>query len=224
MSINMVQGQSVILEKIEYDFSKVTIGLGWDIREPKKNMMPSFLEAPFRSKQESYDYDLDTFALLLNKKGKIPDLPDDVIYYGNLKSKDGSIEHCGDNLTGKGSGDDEQIYIQLSSVPSHYHQILIGVNIYLGTERKQDFSGVENAVVRACDANGKEICRFNLSGSVYHGQTGMLLGNLYKRNGLWKFLAMGEPKLGNLQSLVDGFTAPEILGEGRSNIRLSLEK
>ncbi len=109
MSINMVQGQSIIMEKSEYDFSKVIIGLGWDIREPKKSAIPSLFGDFFRAKEESYDYDLDTFALLLNEKGKIPDLPNDVIYYGNLKSKDSSIEHCGDNLTGQGVGDDEQI-------------------------------------------------------------------------------------------------------------------
>jgi tellurium resistance protein TerD len=219
MPINMVQGQSVILEKEDYDFTKVTIGLGWDIRELPKKMIPSFL-----SKKKTFQYDLDTFAFLLNENGKIPELPDDVIYYNNLKSKDGSIEHGGDNLTGKGDGDDEQIYIRLSSLSHQYHQIIVGVNIHQGEERKQDFVGIKNAYVRACDTNGKEVCRFDLSKNIYHGHTTMLLGNLFKRNGHWKFLALGEPKLGNLQDLVGGFISKDDLTKVPSTIKLSLHK
>jgi len=219
MSINMVQGQSVILEKSEFDFSKVTIGLGWDIREAKKGVISFF--AP---KSVEYNYDLDAFSLLLDEKGKIRNLFEDVIYYKNLKSKDGTIEHLGDNLTGHGEGDDEQIQIQLSSVAQHYAQIIVGVSIYRGEDRNQDFFGVKNAYVRACDANDQEVCRYDLANNKYQGHTIMLLGNLYQRQGRWKFLAMGDPKLGDLQDLMGGYIPRELIRAGKSDFRLPLDK
>ncbi len=211
----MVQGQSVKLERLDFDFSKVTIGLGWDIRDEKKGVF-----APFAAKKIDYGYDLDAFALLLDIKGKIVSLQEDVIYYRNLRSKGGAIEHLGDNLTGEGEGDDEQIQILLSAVPDRYSQIIIGVNIYKGEERKQDFMGVKNAFVRACDANGQEICRYDLAKNIYHGHATMLLGNLYRRDNRWKFLALGEAKLGNLQTLVGGLLNPDT----QSGTELSLDK
>ena len=219
MSINMEPGQSVIFEKSDSDFSKVVFGLGWDIREEKNQFIPSFF-----GKKESFNFDLDAFALLLDDRGKVQVVPDDLIYYGNLKSGNGHIEHKGDNLTGQGEGDDEQIEINLSALSERHHQIIVGVNIHKGVERKQDFSRVENAFVRVCDAGDKEVCRFNLTTHRYKGHTTMFLGNLYKRQNRWKLLALGEPKLGNLQDLLIGFSSPELLKNKRVIDQMNWEK
>ena len=105
----------------------------------------------------------------------------------------GSVRHCGDNLTGAGDGDDEQIIVELNRVPANYTKIVFTVTIYQARERKQQFGMIRNAFIRVVDAdNGKELCKFNLSEN-YDGRTAMVFGEVYRHNGEWKFGAIGEP-------------------------------
>ena len=111
----------------------------------------------------------------------------DVVYFGNLNHKSRAVNHMGDNLTGAGDGDDEQIVIDLSSLPSEYDRIGIVVNIYQARERNQHFGLIQNAFIRIVDAdNHQEMCKYNLSEN-YTGMTAMIFGELYKNNGVWKF-------------------------------------
>ncbi|NJK38971.1 MAG: TerD family protein [Oscillatoriales cyanobacterium RM2_1_1] len=186
MAINLQKGQSIVLDKSEFDLSRLTMGLGWDVAKPKGGFTGLF--------GGSKDFDLDGYAVLLDTNGKVKDYKQDVIYYGHLKSQDGTVVHSGDNLTGQGSGDDEQIIIQLNAIADRYSQILLGVSIYDAQPRKQHFGMVENAFVRAVDASGKEIARYSLSGETsYTGKISMLMGEIYKENVQWKFKALGTP-------------------------------
>ncbi|MEB3281436.1 MAG: TerD family protein [Lyngbya sp.] len=198
MAINLKKGQSIVLDKSEYDLSKLTMGLGWDVAKPK-GLIEGFLG-------KTVDFDLDGYALLLNRNGKLKNYKEDVIYYAHLESKDQTVVHSGDNLTGAGSGDDEQIFLYLNSLPEVYERIVLGVNIYEGVARKQHFGMVENAFVRAVDASGIEIARYSLSGeNSYEGKISMLMGEVYKENGQWKFKALGNPIESDLNGIVRSF-------------------
>ena len=117
----------------------------------------------------------------------------DVVYYGNLTHRSGAVRHCGDNLTGAGDGDDEQIIVELAKVPAEYDKIVFTVNIYQAYQRKQNFGMIRNAFIRVVDADsGKELCKYNLSEN-YDGKTAMIFGEVYRYNGEWKFGAIGEP-------------------------------
>lgn len=152
------------------------------------------------------DFDLDSYALLLGENGKLNNYKEDVIYYSNLESKDKAVVHSGDNLTGAGDGDDEQILVKLSSLSAQYHKIIFGVNIYNGKERKQHFGLVENAFVRAVDAAGKEIARYRLSNDPsYEGKLNMLIGEVYREGGEWKFKAVGNPLAEDFNGVVGSF-------------------
>ena len=116
----------------------------------------------------------------------------DVVFFGNLKHKSGAVKHMGDNLTGAGEGDDEQIVVQLDLLPSRYDKIIFVVNIYEADKRKQDFGMIKNAFIRIIDAdNGQELMKYNLSEN-YDGKTGMVFGEVYRHNGEWKFNAIGQ--------------------------------
>ena len=118
----------------------------------------------------------------------------DVIFFNNLRHSSGNIWHTGDNLTGEGEGDDEQIIVKLSQLDACYDKIVILVSIYRGTERGQDFGQVENAFIRAVDARGQEMLRYDLSNEEkYDGMCSMIFGEFYRRNGGWKFRAIGTP-------------------------------
>ena len=195
MAINLKQGQTINLEKDVYDLSSVTIGLGWDVKEQKKGLFSSL----FSSEKEA-DYDLDAIAFLLDANGKVANMGDrrlvggDVIFFNNLRHSSGNIWHTGDNLTGEGEGDDEQIVVQLSRLDARYDKIVILVSIYRGNERHQDFGQVENAFIRAVDAKGQEMLRYDLSNEEkYDGMCSMIFGEFYRRNGGWKFRAIGMP-------------------------------
>ena len=137
--------------------------------------------------------DCDAFALLL-KNGKLTG-KEDIVYFGNLTHKSRSVMHMGDNLTGEGEGDDEQIMIDLNQVPSEYDRIVIAVNIYQAEARNQHFGMIKNAFVRLVDArNNNEMCIYNLTEN-YSGQTAMLFGEVYRYNGEWKFSAIGTGNL-----------------------------
>ncbi|WP_293149062.1 MULTISPECIES: TerD family protein [unclassified Microcoleus] len=197
MAINLTKGQSIVLSKSEFDLSRLTMALGWDVAKAKTGLF---------GRSSGANFDLDSYALLLGENGKLKNYKEDVIYYSHLESKDKTVVHSGDNLTGAGDGDDEQIFVKLSSLPVEYHKIILGVNIYDGPARKQHFGMVENAYVRAVDAAGKEIARYRLSNDPsYEGKINMLMGEVYREGGEWKFKALGNPLAEDLNGVVGSF-------------------
>lgn len=180
MSISLQKGQKVSLSKENAGLSKVVIGLGWDEVQQKRGLF-----AP-----KPQDIDCDASALLLTG-GRLAD-KDDVVYFGNLRHKSGTVQHMGDNLTGAGEGDDEQIVVDLSRVPEQYDRIVIVVNIYQAVNRRQHFGMIQNAFIRLVDSrNNNEMCKYNLTEN-YSGMTAMIFGEVYRHNGEWKFNAMGQ--------------------------------
>lgn len=176
MSVKLQKGQKVSLSKENVGLSRIIVGLGWDEVEQKHHGF-------FAPKPKPID--CDAFALLL-KNGKLTG-KEDIVYFGNLTHKSRSVMHMGDNLTGEGEGDDEQIMIDLNQVPSEYDRIVIAVNIYQAEARNQHFGMIKNAFVRLVDArNNNEMCIYNLTEN-YSGQTAMLFGEVYRYNGEWKF-------------------------------------
>ncbi len=182
MSVNLQKGQKVDLTKGNAGLKTLVVGLGWD-EAPKKFSL--------FSKQE--DIDCDASAILINgQTGKLNG-PVDVVYYGQLMHRSGAVRHCGDNLTGAGDGDDEQIIVELTKVPADFSKIEFVVTIYQARERKQHFGMIKNAFIRIVDADtGTELCKYNLSEN-YDGKTAMVFGEVYRYNGEWKFSAVGEP-------------------------------
>lgn len=190
MSVSLQKGQKVSLTKDNAGLSKVVIGLGWDEAQKKAGF--------FAKKPESIDCDASAFAL---QGGKLV-YKEDIIYFGNLRHPTGTIQHMGDNLTGAGEGDDEQIIVELARVPAEYDRIVIVVNIYQAVQRKQHFGMIKNAFIRLVDArNNKEMCKYNLTEN-YSGMTAVIFGEVYRHNGEWKFNAIGQgtndPGLGQL--------------------------
>ena len=181
MAINLQKGQKVSLSKDNAGLSKVVIGLGWDEVPRKKGG----LVAP-----KPQAVDCDASAILL-QNGRLVD-KEDLVYFGNLRHRSGTVQHMGDNLTGAGEGDDEQIIVDLASVPAQYDRIVIVVNIYGAVKRKQHFGMIQNAFIRLVDSrNNNEMCRYNLTED-YSGMTAMIFGEVYRHNGEWKFNAMGQ--------------------------------
>ncbi len=190
MSISLQKGQKVSLSKDNAGLAKIIVGLGWDEVKQSRGL--------FAPKPQPVD--CDASAILL-KNGKLMD-KDDLVYFGNLNHKSGTISHMGDNLTGAGDGDDEQIVIDLSRVPQEYDRIVIVVNIYGAVQRKQHFGMIQNAFIRLVDARtNNEMCKYNLTDN-YSGMTAMIFGEVYRHNGEWKFSAIGQgtndPGLGEL--------------------------
>lgn len=186
MSVNLQKGQKVDLTKGNSGLKTLVVGLGWD-EAPKK----------FSLFSRQQDIDCDASALLINaQSGKLAG-PVDVVYYGQLMHRSGAVRHCGDNLTGAGDGDDEQIIIELNKVPADYSKIVFVVTIYQARERNQQFGMIRNAFIRVVDADtGKELCKYNLSEN-YDGKTAMIFGEVYRYNNEWKFGAIGEPTTDN---------------------------
>jgi len=206
MAINLVKGQTIDLRKNDkgesFDLSSVTIGLGWDVR--KKGGLFGKL---FGSEEEE-EYDLDAIGFLLNAQGKIANFgrsvqkgshtismfEGDVVYFNSMQHPSGNIWLTGDNRTGAGDGDDEQIIVKLDSLGNEFDRIVFVVAIYQGRKNHQHFGMVENAFIRAVDRNGKEIARFSLSGDhTFNGTCSMTFAEVYRRDGSWKFRAIGEP-------------------------------
>lgn len=179
MSISLQKGQKVSLSKDNAGLSRIIVGLGWDEVKQKSG---------FFSKPQAID--CDASAILL-KGGKFRD-KDDVVYFGHLRHGSGAVQHMGDNLTGAGDGDDEQIIIDLSEVPLEYDRIVIVVNIYSAAQRRQHFGMIQNAFIRLVDTrNNNEMCRYNLTEN-YTNMTAMIFGEVYRRDGEWKFNAIGQ--------------------------------
>jgi len=180
--INLVKGQKIDLTKGNAGLSSVIVGLGWDPAEPARGF--------FGIKKQA-NVDCDASALMLNENGKLIK-KGNLICFHNKQSPCNSVIHSGDNLTGDGDGDDEQIRVNLSAVPADVHKILVVVNIYDATNRKQDFGMIKSAYIRVMNAVGNnELIRFNLSDN-YTGFTALICGELYRQGGEWKFAAIGE--------------------------------
>ena len=180
MSVRLQKGQKVSLSKEQAGLSRIIVGLGWDeVRQPR---------GFFARKPDPID--CDAFAILL-KNGKLRDSKD-IVYFGNLMHASGAVKHMGDNLTGEGDGDDEQIIIDLVHVPESYDRIVLAVNIYAAYARHQHFGMIENAFIRLMDErSGRELCIYNLTEN-YSGKTAVLFGEVYRYNGEWKFSAIGQ--------------------------------
>ncbi|HBP63912.1 MAG TPA: stress protein [Desulfosporosinus sp.] len=191
-TINLQKGQKIDLTKGNPGLSKITVGLGWDevasSAKPKSGILGSLFGGGAGA---SAAIDCDASALLLNDQNKLTSKAR-LVYFGNLQSADKSVKHSGDNLTGAGEGDDEQIQVDLANVPSEVQKIVFVVNIYDSTKRKQDFGLIANAFIRIVNsANDQEFCRYNLTES-YAGKTSLIAAEVYRHNNEWKFAAIGE--------------------------------
>ena len=184
MSVSLQKGQKVELKKdTGGTLTSVMVGLGWDEAQPEKG---GFFKSMFSSTE---DIDCDASAIIC-KGGKLASNTD-LVYFGNLRHRTGAVEHMGDNLTGEGEGDDEQIMVNLQQLPAEYDKIIFVVNIFEAASRKQHFGMIRNCYIRICDDTGKEMCRYNLSEN-YDNMTAMIFGELYRHNGAWKFNAIGQ--------------------------------
>ena len=186
MSISLQKGQKVSLSKEGREgLNRVVVGLGWDEAKKKGGLLGGLF-----SGGSNQNIDCDASAIML-RGGKLLDR-NDIIFFGNLTHGSRSVQHMGDNLTGAGEGDDEQIIIELNNVPAEYDRIVFVVNIYQAVERHQHFGMIQNAFIRIVDArNNQELCRYNLSEN-YDGMTAMIFGEAYRHNGEWKFNAIGQ--------------------------------
>lgn len=184
MPVCLQKGQKVSLTKGNPGLTKVVVGVGWDINQ--------------------YDtgasFDLDSSAFMLQADGKVGG-SEDFVFYGNLKHPSGAVEHMGDNLTGAGEGDDEQMRIDLSKVPANIEKIAFTVTIYDAETRNQNFGQVNNAFVRIYnEETGEEMMRYDL-GEDFSIETAAVFGELYRNNGEWKFNAIGSGFYGGLAAL-----------------------
>ena len=181
MSVNLQKGQKVELRKNNGGaLRRVMVGLGWDEIQQSRGL--------FSPKPQDIDCDASAFLCV---NGRLRDIKD-IVYFGNLNHFSGCVRHMGDNLTGAGDGDDEQIMVELAALPSQYDRMIIVVNIYQAAQRRQHFGMIRNAFIRICDAEtGQELLKYDLS-EIYSGMTAMVFGELYRYNGAWKFNAIGQ--------------------------------
>ena len=188
MGIVLKKGQKIDLTKNNISLKKLLVGLGWDTNKY----------------DGGYDFDLDASVFCCGEDGKVHnDL--DFIFYNNLKHSSGAIEHMGDNLTGDGDGDDEQIKIDLSLIPESISKIDFTVTIHEALERNQNFGQVSNSYVRVVNLeNNEEILRYDL-GEDFSIETAIVVGELYRHNGQWKFNAIGSGFQGGLAALCKNF-------------------
>ena len=185
MAVNLTKGQKISLVKPgAAGLSRIMVGLGWDEVQQKRGFF-----AP-----KPRDIDCDASVILCGADGKLvsQDVNKCCVYFGNLRHSSGAIVHQGDNLTGAGEGDDEQIMVDLPRIPQEIERLVFVVNIYDANTRGQHFGMIRNAFIRLVDMAGNtELCRFNLTED-YSGMTGMIVGEIYRRNGEWKFNAIGQ--------------------------------
>jgi stress response protein SCP2 len=203
MAINLQKGQRVDLTKGNPGLSKIMVGLGWD---PVENKGGGGLLGSLFGGGGGANVDCDASVIMLGENDKLRN-NSDVIYFGNLKSTDGSVQHTGDNLTGQGEGDDEQINVDLSRVPSHIQKLVFVVNIYDAVKRKQHFGMIRNAFIRIVNPMSREeLIHYNLSDD-YSGSTSLIVGELYRHGNDWKFAAVGTgTNAPGLSDLVRSYT------------------
>jgi tellurium resistance protein TerD len=187
VGVSLTKGGNVSLTKQAPGLTAVTVGLGWDIRTTT-----------------GQDFDLDATAILCGADGKV--LSDGhFVFFNNLKSVDGSVEHTGDNLTGEGDGDDEAIKVNLAGVPAEVDKVVFPVSIYDGAARSQSFGQVRNAFIRVVNqADGVEIARYDLSEDA-STETAMVFGELYRNGAEWKFRAVGQGYAAGLAGIAKDF-------------------
>jgi tellurium resistance protein TerD len=187
VSVSLAKGGNVSLTKVAPSLTAVTVGLGWDVRTTT-----------------GADFDLDASALVCGADGKV--LSDaHFVFFNNLKSPDGSVEHTGDNLTGEGEGDDEAINVDLSAVPANVDKVVFPVSIYDAQNRGQSFGQVSNAFIRVVDrANGTELARYDLAEDA-STETAMIFGELYRHNTEWKFRAIGQGYASGLRGIAQDY-------------------
>jgi tellurium resistance protein TerD len=187
MAVSLTKGGNVSLSKEVQNLREILIGLGWDARST-----------------DGADFDLDASLFMLAENGKIR-TDSDFIFYNNLKSSDGSVEHTGDNRTGAGEGDDEAIKVNLPKVPADVSRLVVGVTIHEADARKQNFGMVSNAFIRIVNlADNKEIARYDLSEDASI-ETAMIFGEIYRNGAEWKFKAVGQGYKGGLGPLAKSF-------------------
>ncbi len=188
MPINLSKGQKVDLTKGNPGLKNVMVGLGWDV-----NAFDS-----------GADFDLDAAAFMLGSNGKCL-TEKEFVFYGNLEHPSGSIKHMGDNLTGEGDGDDEQIEVNLADIPSNIDKIAFTVTIYDAEVRRQNFGQVSNAYIRLVNVDtNEEIIRYDL-GEDFSIETAVVVGEIYRHNGEWKFNAIGSGFQGGLAALCEHY-------------------
>ena len=183
MAISLTKGQNVSLSKTDPSLKNVLVGLGWDARST-----------------DGQDFDLDASVFMATENGKVPS-DRHFIFYNQLVSLCGGVEHTGDNLTGDGDGDDESVIVRLDKVESNIKSLFITVTIHDAEARRQNFGQVSNAFVRIVNNDtSDEIVRFDLSED-YSTETAMVFGEIYRHNGEWEFRAIGQGYTGGLYSL-----------------------
>ena len=187
MSISLAKGGNVSLTKLAPSLTKVSVGLGWDVRTTT-----------------GVDFDLDATALVCGPDGKVLD-DRHFVFYNNLTSPDGSVEHTGDNLTGEGEGDDEVVNVNVGAVPAGVDKVVFAVSIYEGNSRGQSFGQVVNAFIRVVDATtGSELARYDLSEDA-STETAMIFGELYRHRSEWKFRAIGQGYASGLRGIATDY-------------------
>ena len=187
MGVSLSKGGNVSLTKEAPGLTAVVVGLGWDVRTTT-----------------GADFDLDASALLVDASGKV--LSDQhFVFFNNLRSPEGSVEHTGDNLTGEGEGDDEQIKVNLTAVPAEVAKIVFPVSIYDAENRQQNFGQVRNAFIRIVNqANNSEIARYDLTEDA-STETAMVFGELYRHGSEWKFRAVGQGYASGLAGIASDY-------------------
>lgn len=187
MSVSLSKGGNVSLTKVEPGLQKIVIGLGWDVRAT-----------------DGTDFDLDASVFLLKDNGKVRG-DSDFIFYNNLRSACGSVEHTGDNRSGAGEGDDETIKVDLALMPIDIDKLVVGVTIHEAMARRQNFGMVNSAFIRVLNGDSNnEIARYDLSEDA-STETAMLFGELYRHSGEWKFRAVGQGFQGGLGAMATSY-------------------
>ncbi len=187
MALTLQKGGNLSLSKTDPSLSKLLVGLGWDPRAT-----------------DGAEFDLDASAFLLGANGKVRK-DNDFIFYNQLKSEDGSVEHTGDNRTGDGDGDDEQLKVDLSLIPADVEKVVFTVTIHDADDRKQNFGQVGGAFIRILnEVTGVEVVRYDLAEDA-STETAMIFAELYRNNNEWKFRAVGAGYAGGLKSLANEY-------------------
>lgn len=183
MAISLQKGGNVSLSKTTPNLKEVLVGLGWSARS-----------------SNGAAFDLDASLFMVGESRKVRG-DHDFIFYNQLTSTCGSVEHTGDNKTGAGDGDDEALKIKLDQVPAEIKSLVVAVTIHQAVERNQNFGMVQDAFIRIVNMDSNtEIARFDLSED-YSTETAMIFGEIYRHNGEWKFKAVGQGYAGGLKAL-----------------------
>ncbi|WP_040208521.1 TerD family protein [Neobacillus jeddahensis] len=188
MAVSLSKGQKVDLTKTNPGLTNVVVGLGWDTNKY----------------DGGNDFDLDSSIFLLGENGKVTN-ETDFVFYNNPQGANGAVVHTGDNRTGAGDGDDEQVKINLSAVPANVQRIAFTITIHDADSRNQNFGQVSNSYARIFnEATGEELIRYDL-GEDFSIETAIVVGELYRHNGEWKFSAIGSGYQGGLAALATDF-------------------